>query len=102
MVGAPAAGACGLRAGAVGKQEFPSRNSNYYSASLNFREMHQLRDLEATSLTMGEDIDLRPYLSLVWRRRYTIGAVTLAAILAASVVTAFSFCPPSMKREPCC
>lgn len=42
---------------------------------------------------MDEDIDLRLYLSIVWRRRYTISAVTLAAILAASVVTVF-FLPP--------
>lgn len=40
---------------------------------------------------MDEEIDLRQYLNVLWRRRHTIAVVTLAAVLAAGV---FSFLSP--------
>lgn len=40
---------------------------------------------------MDDEIDLRQYLAVLWRKRYTIGAVSLAAIVAAGL---FSFLSP--------
>ncbi len=39
---------------------------------------------------MGDEIDLREYLRILWRRRHTVGAVTLAAVLAAVLFSLLS------------
>ncbi len=42
---------------------------------------------------MDDEIDLRQYLSVFWRRRYSISAVTLAAILASALLSFYVLKP---------